>query len=118
MRRYKQSIYKEIKCKIKKFYINYKYKYKYNLKTIIIYTKSNIFGHSLMLVYTIFSSCRSPPSGHQLSASSFPALRRPQPLDDLDEDLLPVEGDSEIFTQTDFIRLSRELPKRLVSLHL
>jgi hypothetical protein len=41
-------------------------------------------------------------------------LRRPL-VEDLDEDLFPIDGDSEILNEKDFAKLSRELPKRLVS---
>jgi hypothetical protein len=38
-------------------------------------------------------------------------------VEDLDEDLFPIDGDSEILNEKDFAKLSRELPKRLVSLY-
>ncbi len=63
--------------------------------------------------YTFFSSCKSSQG---LSPSSFPALRRPL-VEDLDEDIFPIDGDSEILNEKDFGKLSRELPKRLVSLN-
>ena len=59
------------------------------------------------------SSSKSSPENHPLSFSAFPALRRPI-LDELDEDLVLTDDQSEIFNEKDFMRLSKQLPKRLV----